>query len=575
MKSKAAHLICIFLFLISRAAGQQLKDNSFFGFENYQSVFFTPFVYSDFSFRFTPSELVLNKSFGKSITHSAFQFINRIDSHNIDTLKAKSNVYLLLGTQKNQFLQVENFQKVSKYSKAYINYSSLASFGLQKNALSKNRSFNLIYDYDKNKYRLNWELLVMSNNDGCSGGVVDSILPRFYSKRDLQQLNVNLSNDFLKKKFFNIKINQNFSLFKSLDSTKSVDLFLSNEYSSFKYNYTGAGVSDYYSNVFYDSISTNDSVGYNWLTTNLGSCIKLKKIKTSLSLSQDNFMFHLQDSSYSFVDYSVDLRLCYESNKMDLKGGITKNISNNFRKYNQSIFANINYYFDKHFLSSFEYSIDVSSMNVPFIYQKNFSNHFTWNYDFKDPISKLAQQFNFSINKKINLEVKFTTFKNRVYLNEYIRPVVSSMSENLSSYKIVFNDTIGRFHLSDYAVFNYSNSKALPIPAIQNYFRLGYIFNMFKKNLKAESGVSVIYNDSWYATDYCPALDDFYIQSVKKYDGIPVLNIFANFKIKAATLFLKMERVNIGWISENNFQRNGYPAPPRTIRFGFNWPLVN
>jgi hypothetical protein len=90
-----------------------------------------------------------------------------------------------------------------------------------------------------------------------------------------------------------------------------------------------------------------------------------------------------------------------------------------------------------------------------------------------------------------------------------------------------------------------------------------------------EAGFSCVYNDSWLAPNYLPALDDFYIQSQRKYNGIAVLNLFADFKIKAATLFLKIERVNIGWMNEQSFLRNGYVIPPRTIRFGFNWPLVN
>jgi hypothetical protein len=101
------------------------------------------------------------------------------------------------------------------------------------------------------------------------------------------------------------------------------------------------------------------------------------------------------------------------------------------------------------------------------------------------------------------------------------------------------------------------------------------MFSLFKNNLKVEAGVSGIYNDSWYATSYSPALDDFYLQSEKKFGGLTVLNLFADFKIKSATLFLKVERVNIGWFAENSFIRDGYLAPPRAVRFGFNWPLTN
>jgi hypothetical protein len=415
----------------------------------------------------------------------------------------------------------------------------------------------------------------LSNYDALNGGVNDSGIPSNYSKRDLLQLDANLNNDHLRKRFFNIDLKHQFSLFSSLNGDKKISLTLQNKYSRFGFLYAGDGYNEFYQNVFYDSSATIDTCGYKWLANSLGIKTKFNSIQFSLNAINEIFAFQLQDSVYNFNDWSVKADFIVERKQSQLKGSYSNNISDNFRRNNANAKVEFLYRFNNSIFNCIEFQSEYNSTNVPFVYKKQFSNHYVWNLFTNLPMEQFSNIVTIGVGSNLFFKASNISYNNRVYLNDKIIPEVSANRENLHSFQLNYNDTIGKIHIVESAIYNTSNSSSFPVIPIQSFTRVGYMFSLFKDNLKVEAGVSGIYNDEWFATSYSPALDDFYLQSEKKFGGLTVLNVFADFKIKSATLFLKVERLNIGWFKENSFIREGYLAPPRTVRFGFNWPLTN
>lgn len=559
------------------AAAFSQGTNNFidYGSENYQNTFFTNFFYDDFSYRFSGSCNVLNHTFGKRISNPGNSAISLNDSSLLDSLKAISNIYLVLGSQKNQALQLENIQRIGKSTFLYLNYNSVASLGFIKNSASKNRSFDIALSHHSTNYHVNGDFLFASNYDASSGGISDSIIPDVYSKRDLQQQSIYLPNDFIRKKFLNIGLHQKINIFSSSNGEKKLLISIKNNYSRYGYAYNGDGANPFYQNVYYDSLSTTDTCGYNWLTNKLGFEATIKNVNFSVHTINENHNFHLQDSNYYFNDWSINAGFAFKRDQLAINGNYTKNLSDNFRRNNKNGELSIRYEVEEGIINSMEVRSIYNSINAPFVYQKQFSNHFFWDTLISSPVIRFSNMVSVELGNNISFSVSNTNYKNRVYLNENIVPEASVKQENIVSIELCYNDTIGKLHIVENAIYNSSNSLSFPIIPIQSFTRVGYIFSMFKNNLKIEAGISGIYNDTWYATSYSPALDDFYLQSKNKFGGLTVLNLFADFKIKSATLFLKVERVNIGWFKENSFIREGYLAPPRTIRFGFNWPLTN
>lgn len=546
-----------------------------YGSENYQNTFFTNFFYDDFSYRFAGSCNVLNHTFGKRISNPGNSAISLNDSSLLDSLKAISNIYLVLGSQKNQALQLENIQHIGKSTFLYLNYNSVASLGFIKNSASKNRSFSLALSHHSSSYHMTGDFLIASNYDASCGGVSDSIIPIAYSKRDLQQLNIYLPNDFIRRKFLNIGLNQKINVFSSSNGENKLLISIKNNYSRFGYAYSGDGANPFYENVYYDSLATTDTCGYDWLTNKLGLEATIKNVNISLHAINENYNFQLQDSNYNFNDWSINAGFAFKRDQLTIIGNYSKNLSDNFRRNNKNGELSIRYEVEKGIIQSLEVRSTYNSINAPFVYQKQFSNHFFWDSIISSPVLRFCNLASVGLGYNFSFRVSNTNYKNRVYLNENIVPEASVKQENIVSIEVCYNDTIGKLHFVENAIYNASNSLSFPVIPIQTFTRLGYMFSMFKNNLKVEAGISGIYNDAWYATSYSPALDEFHLQSKSKFGGLTILNLFADFKIKSATLFLKVERVNIGWFKENSFIRDGYLAPPRTIRFGFNWPLTN
>lgn len=559
----------------ANAFSQGTNNFIYCGSENYQNTFFTNFYYGDFSYRFSGSSNSLNESFGKRILVPSNSSISLNDSISLDSLKAISNIYLVLGSQKNQALQLENIQRIGTSTFLYLNYNSVASLGFIKNSASKNRSFNIALSHHSTNYHVNGHFLIASNYDASSGRVSDSIIPVAYSKRDLQQLSVSLPNDFMRKKFFNIGLFQKIKLFSSSNGEKAFMISIKNNYSRYGYAYNGDGVNPFYENVYYDSLATTDTCGYNWLTNKFGLEARIKNVNFFVHAINDNYNFQLQDSNYYFNDCSINAGFDFKRDQLTINGNYSKNLSDNFRRNNKNGEISIRYEVEKGIIQSLEVRSTYNSINAPFVYQKQFSNHFFWDSIISSPVIRFSNMACLELGNNISFSVSNTNYKNRVYLNKNIVPEASVKQENIVSIELCYNDTIGKLHFVENAIYNSSNSLSLPNIPIQSFTRVGYMFSMFKNNLKVEAGISGIYNDSWYATSYSPALDDFYLQPKSKFGGLTVLNLFADFKIKSATLFLKVERVNIGWFKENSFIRDGYLTPPRTIRFGFNWPLTN
>ena len=562
--------------LVCSAAFSQLQSVFLnLGSDNYQSYFFNNFYYDDFSYRFAPSPINVNSSFGKRVSSPSNSVFCLNDTSLLDSVKALSNIYLVLGTRKNQALQLENLQRIGKSTFLYMNYNSVASLGFIKNSISRNRSFDFKVSHSSRIYNLNAEFLFLSNYDASYGGVTDTVTPPNYSKRDLLQLDVNLNNDYLRKRFFNVDLKHQFNLYSSLSGEKQVSFSLQNNYSRYGFLYAGDGYNEFYQNVFYDSSATNDTCGYNWLTNSLGIKTKFNSIQFSLDAVNENFAFQLQDSVYNFNDWSLKADFIIDGKQSQIKGSYSKNVGNNFRRNNANAKVEFLYRLKNNVFRFIDFQSEYNSANVPFVYQKQFSNHYVWNLINNSPIEQFSSIVTVGVGCNLFFKASSTSYNNRVYLNDKIIPELSTTRENLHSFQINYNDTIGKIHFVETAIYNTSNSSSFPVIPIQSFTRIGYMFSLFKNNLKVEAGVSGIFNDAWYATSYSPALDDFYLQSEKKFGGLTVLNVFADFKIKSATLFIKVERLNIGWFKENSFIRDGYLTPPRTVRFGFNWPLTN
>ena len=98
--------------------------------------------------------------------------------------------------------------------------------------------------------------------------------------------------------------------------------------------------------------------------------------------------------------------------------------------------------------------------------------------------------------------------------------------------------------------------------------------NLFKKALQIATGVEVRYHTAYEPAGYSPYYNRFYYQDTYNLSNIPEGSVFFNFRIKRFRAFLMGDQVQ-QIFADNVINFPGYPAQKFSIRFGFNWAMIN
>ena len=123
-----------------------------------------------------------------------------------------------------------------------------------------------------------------------------------------------------------------------------------------------------------------------------------------------------------------------------------------------------------------------------------------------------------------------------------------------------------------------SNQDALPLPKLNIYTNLYLLFRIgIAKVLRVQIGGDMRYFTSYYAPDYCPAIQQFAVQDAShervKIGNYPIIGAYANLHLKHCRIYVSLRHVNAG--SGHSFLVPHYPINPMTINFGVSWNFFN
>jgi len=90
-----------------------------------------------------------------------------------------------------------------------------------------------------------------------------------------------------------------------------------------------------------------------------------------------------------------------------------------------------------------------------------------------------------------------------------------------------------------------------------------------------QTGFSVKYFSKFYANEYNPAISSFHIQNDRKIGEFPLIDFFANAKIKQTRVFLKVEHFNSTLTGNSFYSSPSYPYRDFIVRFGLVWNFFN
>lgn len=119
-----------------------------------------------------------------------------------------------------------------------------------------------------------------------------------------------------------------------------------------------------------------------------------------------------------------------------------------------------------------------------------------------------------------------------------------------------------------------SNEEVLPLPLLNVYSNL-YLQFAYAKVLRVQLGADVRYFSRYYAPDYAPALQQYFVQEGDnrvEVGGYPFINAYANFHLKQVRFYVMYYHVTQGvFDNSNSFLVPHYPINPRMLKLGFSW----
>lgn len=219
------------------------------------------------------------------------------------------------------------------------------------------------------------------------------------------------------------------------------------------------------------------------------------------------------------------------------------------------------------------------SNKLPSLYKQYYrANNFIWNNDFAP---EQVQEIQYGLKFKESSELRITNSRHVGYIfygkdgspqqaGDPIHLFKVDLKQNFSLWNFLHQDNRVTYQrvIGDMA-------EVLPLPEVITRNSLYFEFGIFKRALKVLAGAEVKYFTKYYSPSYSPAIGDFYVANERQIGEYPVLDLFMNFKLRKAQIFVKYQHINEGYTGFDYYAAPHYPFADRTLRVGITWRFFN
>jgi hypothetical protein len=218
--------------------------------------------------------------------------------------------------------------------------------------------------------------------------------------------------------------------------------------------------------------------------------------------------------------------------------------------------------------------------NPNFYYQTYNSNHFQWNNSF-DKTKTLEAHLSYAMpDFGLRLKVHGGLIEDYVFLDEQATPSQYQSPLAFAVASFHYDIKFWKFHLSNNIYYQYTDNYTIyNVPEFyikeSLAFRHVFHFNMTGGKLYTQLGINMYYYPEYYADAYMPALNLFYNQYDQTIGGKPIVNVFANLKIKRTSLFIKLFHANSPLQTRDYYSAPNYPMSPFMLKFGVFWSFYD
>ena len=521
---------------------------------------------------------------------------DRIKENQVEYYRSKGPFADLTAISGSKLLQAFKLNFTATYKdKVNINlkFNRYSSQGFYLKQQSYANNFYLSSNYTNNNQRFGYYFYVLNNGNKNqeNGGIQDGRLNDSTVNINKALLKVKLNGANRDNRETKLAINPWLRINRILDTTNGYNHFLQlkskGSINIYKYKDTKIFSDKYYDLIYLDTTSTRDSSNVKQFSNEIDYTLLRSDNKLGWSVGYKNEITrvwqHTNDLLYNNLFVSDLTYRSHLNNKDTLPKGATNLETHlNFQYVfvgansgNYKAESNSSYLFDRDKSKSISFALLYEKRNPDRIYNTWISNHFVWTFNGYKPQEQLQAKLGVQLGRIFKASVFYQNTLNYLYFDESALPKQNNSAINnigLSlSYSGLYFKHLG--FIAEYTFQQTSNTSLLRLPQNSGTTKLFYTGSLFKNALQLQIGSQVQVYQDFYAYNYMPATQVFYLQNAFQTNAFPFLDVFLNARIRPVSIFLKMENAlsGLNGLSNNYALVPGYYQTPRAFRFGLTW----
>ncbi|MBX7094400.1 MAG: putative porin [Flavobacteriales bacterium] len=475
-----------------------------------------------------------------------------------------------IGTNKSQTFYIRHSQRIGNNLRGFIEFNRNRFEGYYNHQLSENSNLISGLRYGGGQQTLKSEVILSYKNAYRqeNGGVDDTLFMDNVYRNDKLYL-TGLNSAISKQYNWNIDFNNSIRLNKG----KNIfSLVIFGNYQFMKHQFSDEKVESYFSDIFIDSLRTDDASSTEGINSGLGFTIKNKKWSSGIlgknyQSNYHNLTFYsksVNQALFSYVQYSDSIQQLHLSAEVFLYGEYSDdfNLKGN---YSRKILAKEN-------IIDFSLAIVKNHPSINTLFYS--SNHYQWANVFT-PVTTFRSEIVFRKGNALAISVFGQAVQNGVYLDS---ASVFNQSTDLNfnaGLRIKNCLAIGKHweFCNQVLVQKTDNSPLFRVPGFAA--KSQFMFKGKAWSMSYKTGLDFNYFSKYYANAYNPALSSFYYQDKVSVGNYPLFGLFFEADIYKVTSYIAVQHVTEGLFGRNYFSIPAYPMLSRTLFFGIRWRFMN
>lgn len=339
--------------------------------------------------------------------------------------------------------------------------------------------------------------------------------------------------------------------------------------------------SDFYENIYLDSISTHDSVSLYSFSHTAGIQYFIRpdsssQIRVFAGIENDINKYHLPSGEELIYNHHLTGKVRTQGfDKFDFASDIHLGIAG--RKAGDIIFNNkLHYYIDSTKQQIFKVQNRIGSEEVNYFYENYASNHYQWNNNF-DKAFTIKTDLSYLLSEsKFEAYIRHAYLKNNIYFDTLGLP--NQNTKGINVFNIGLGKTLQLGHFGIRADVSYQlidNDETLHLPNYMAYADIFYENWIFDNHMNLRVGVSSFYYPEYKSYTYIPATGFFALQNEENSGSFPLADAYLSFKVKRFRAFFRYSNVSQSLLNLRGYSLLHYPNRAGGFYFGFSWEFYD